>query len=195
MAALEESTEWTIWKTKDKRWTPLLRQAGYHQLLDIHKNKQSDYWGFKIKGWCRRGDIRATKSKKSFEYWVKTAADAPKETNKTLMETLMSPQQNVGKDEYTVDLETNEKIYWLVTESGLIGAFGFVGACTAGDGTCDPPTRSMGSAFCNFRTIQWNTDTPLSQPLLQEQHIRESSKVDREEEGLIYNLFKQSING
>ena len=60
MVALEESTEWTIWKTKDKRWTPLLRQAGYHQLLDIHKNKQSDCWGFKIKGWCRRGDIRAT---------------------------------------------------------------------------------------------------------------------------------------
>ena len=42
MAALEESTEWTIWKTQDKRWTPLLRQAGYHQLLDIHQNKQSD---------------------------------------------------------------------------------------------------------------------------------------------------------
>ena len=42
MAALGESTEWTIWKTKDKRWTPFLRQAGYHQLLDIHNNKQSD---------------------------------------------------------------------------------------------------------------------------------------------------------
>ena len=51
MSVLKESTEWTIWKTKDKRWTPLLRQAGYHQLLDIHKNKQSDCWGFKIKGW------------------------------------------------------------------------------------------------------------------------------------------------
>lgn len=42
ISVLEESTEWTIWKTKDKRWTPLLRQAGYHQLLDIHENKQSD---------------------------------------------------------------------------------------------------------------------------------------------------------
>jgi hypothetical protein len=50
MAVFKESTEWTIWKTKDKRWTPLLRQAGYHQLLDIHKNKQSDCWGFRIKG-------------------------------------------------------------------------------------------------------------------------------------------------
>ncbi len=39
MTVLEELTEWTIWKTKDKKWTPLLRKAGYHQLLDIHKNK------------------------------------------------------------------------------------------------------------------------------------------------------------
>ena len=131
MTVLVESTEWTIWKTKDKRWTPLLRQADYHQLLDIHKNKQSDCWGFKIKGWWRRGDIRVTKPKKSFEYWVKTAKDVPTEARKTLMEELTVPRQNAGKDEYIVDLEDNEKLYWLGTESGLIGAFGFAGACTA----------------------------------------------------------------
>ena len=72
-------------------------------------------------------------------------------------------------------------------DSDLIGAFGFAGACTSGDGSCDPPTRSMGAGFCNFRVMQWNTDTPLSQPLLQEQRIRESSKVVREEEGLSSN--------
>ena len=150
MDVLEESTEWTIWKTKDKRWTPLLRQAGYHQLLDIHKKKQSDCWGFKIKGWWRRGHIKGTKLKKSF----------------ALVEALMASQQNAGKDECIVDLEGNEKLYWLGTESGLLGAFGFAGACTAGDGSCDPPTRSMGAGFCNFRAMQWNSDTPLSQPLL-----------------------------
>jgi ribonuclease HI len=37
----------------------------------------------------------------------------------------------------------------------------------------------MGVGFCNLRVMQWNTDTPLSQPLLQEQLIRESSKVGR----------------
>ncbi len=99
----------------------------------------------------------------------------------------MVSQQNAGKDEYIVDLEGNEKLYWLDTESGLIGAFDFGGGCTAGDGSCDPPTRSMGAGFCNFRVMQWNTDTPLSQPFLQEQGIRESSKVVREEEGLSSN--------
>ena len=119
MEALKESTEWTIWKTKDKRWTLLLRQAGYHQLLDIHKNKQSECWGFKIKGWWRRGDIRTTKPKKSFECWVKTTAVVSKEGKKTLMEALTATQRNAGKDEYIVDLEGNEKLYWLGTESGL----------------------------------------------------------------------------
>ncbi len=57
MAALEESTEWTIWKTKDKRWTPLLRQAGYHQLLDIHKNKQSDCESSKVGRRRRRVEL------------------------------------------------------------------------------------------------------------------------------------------
>jgi hypothetical protein len=59
---------------------------------------------------------------------VKSSADAPKETNKSLMESLMAPQQNAGKDEYIVDLQDHSKLYWLVTESGLIGAFGFAGA-------------------------------------------------------------------
>ena len=78
----------------------------------------------------------------------------------------MTPQHNVGKDAYTVDLERNEKLYWLGTESGLLGYFGFEGACTVGDGSCDPPKRSMGSGFCNFSVMQWNTFTPLAHVLL-----------------------------
>ena len=51
------------------------------------------------------------------------------------------------KDTYTVDLESNEKLYWLGTESGLLGSLGFEGACTVGDGSYDPPTSSMGEGF------------------------------------------------
>jgi hypothetical protein len=118
---------------------------------------------------------------------VKTTAGVSKEAKQTLMEALTVPQRNAGKNEYIVDLEGNEKLYWLGTESGLIGAFGFAGACTEGDGSCDPPTISMGAGFCNFRSLRWNTDTPLAQPLLQEQSTRDSSKVGREEEGLSSN--------
>ena len=68
-----------------------------------------------------------------------------------------------------------------------LGVFGFEGASTVGDGSCDPPTRSMGVVFCNFSVMQWNTTTPLPQMILQEQWIRESIKVGREEEDLSSN--------
>ena len=83
-----------------------------------------------------------------------TTADVPTGAQKSLTEALTAPQHNVGKDAYTVDLKSDEKLYWLGTESGLLGAFGFEGACTAGDGSCDPPTKSMGAGFCNFSTMQ-----------------------------------------
>ena len=73
-----------------------------------------------------------------------------------------APKHNVGKDAYIVDLESDEKLYCLGTESGLLGDFGFKGVCTVGDGSCDPPTKSMGEGFCNFNTIKWNTTAPLT---------------------------------
>ena len=124
MDTLRTQDTWIVWKTKDKVWTQKLQQEGFAQILTLNKDKTMSKWSTKIKGWWRRGDIRATKPKKSFECWVKSAADAPKEVNKSLMEALMAPQQNAGKDEYIVDLESHEKLYWLGTESGLIGAIG-----------------------------------------------------------------------
>jgi hypothetical protein len=118
---------------------------------------------------------------------VKTTSDVPTGAQKSLTEVLTAPQHNVGKDAYTVDLEINEKLYRLSTESGLLGDFDFEGACTVGDGSYDPPTKSMGSGFCNFSTMRWNITTPLTHALLQEQRLREFIKVGREEEGLSSN--------
>ena len=143
----------TIWKTRDKEWSPTLEKTGFHQLLNIHNDKKTEWWGFKIKGWWRKGDIRTTKTRKTYECWVKTTSDVPTGAQESLTETLMTPHHNVGKDAYTVDLEKNEKLYWLVTESGLLGTFGFEGTCTTGDDSCDPPTRSMGTRFCNFSVM------------------------------------------
>ena len=81
---------------------------------------------------------------------MKTTSDTPTGAQELLTEELMAPHHNIGKDAYTVDLESNEKLYWLVTESGPLGSFGLEGACTTGDGSCDPPTRSTGSVFCNL---------------------------------------------
>ena len=50
MTTLQQLDEWVIWKSKDK-WSPLLKAAGFHQLLYIKKDTQEDCWGSKIKGW------------------------------------------------------------------------------------------------------------------------------------------------
>ena len=71
---------------------------------------------------------------KTWEYWVKSPANEPSEEAKDIKETLMTPGQNYGKDRYTIDLMGSEATYWLGTESGLLAAFHFDGACTAGDG-------------------------------------------------------------
>ena len=78
------------------------------------------------------GDIRTTKSMKSFECWVKTTSDAPIGAQESLTEALTVPKHNVGKDAYIVDLESDEKLYWLDTDSGLLGDFGFEGTYTEG---------------------------------------------------------------
>ncbi len=99
----------------------------------------------------------------------------------------MAPGQNYGKDRYTIDLTGTEATYWLGTESGLLGAFHFEGACTAGDGSCDVKSLSMGADFCNLKSLEWLTEKPLTPPWLHEQRSNQSHKVGREEEGMSSN--------
>ncbi len=78
----------------------------------------------------------------------------------------------------------HETHYWQGTESGLLGAYEFQGACTAGDGSCDTGSKSMGTGFCNFSRLGWNTQTPLPPSSLQDQRTLNSRKVGREDEGV-----------
>ena len=187
LEALREKDNWVIWKTKDTKWTQELQRAGFHQLLSLNKNTRADCWGNKIKGWWRRGDIKATKCRKTRECWVKSPANVPSEAVKDIKEALMSRGQNYGKDSYTIDLTGTEATYWLGTESGLLGTFHFEGACTAGDGSCDVRSLSMGAGFCNLNSLEWLTEKPLTPSRLQEQRSNQSHKVGREEEGMSSN--------
>ena len=45
----------------------------------------------------------------------------------------------------------------------------------------------MGTGFCNFNRLGWDTQTPLSPSLLQEQHTLHSNTVGREDEGVSSN--------
>ena len=150
-----------VWKTKDNKWTHELQKAGFQQLLALDKNTTAGSWGNKIKRWWRRGDIKATKCRKIRECWVKSPVNAPREAQNAIKNALLAPQKNYGKDSYTIDLAGPEATYWLGTESGLLGAFHFDGACTAGDGSCEVASLSMGAGFCNLSSLKWLAEEPL----------------------------------
>ena len=88
---------------------------------------------------------------------------------------------------YTIDLTGSEATYCRGTESGLLGAFHFDGACTAGDGSCDVQSLWMGAGFCNLNSLEWLTGKPLTRTRLHEQRSNQSHKVGREEEGMSSN--------
>ncbi len=111
----------------------------------------------------------------------------PSEEAQDIKKALMTPGENYGKDNYTIDLTGPEETYCLGTESGLLGAFHFDGACTAGDGSCDVKSLSMGAGFCNLTSLGWLTGNPLTPTRLCEQRSNQSHKVGREEEGLSSN--------
>jgi hypothetical protein len=184
---LQNTEQWVVWKTKDKMWSRTLRNEGFHQILSFNKEEKEDISGFKIKGWWRRGDIKVTKQKSTFECWVKSPTSVPKEAQGTLKMTLTTPQRNYGKDSYILDLNGPERTYWLGTESGLLGAFHFEGACTAGDGSCDIPSHSMGAGFCNLTSLGWLAEEKLTPLVSREQREKQAYRVGREEEGMSSN--------
>ena len=85
-----------------------------------------------------------------------------KRGTKAIKDALLAPQQSYDKDNYTIDLTGPEATYWLGTESGLLGAFHFDGARTAGDGSCEVTSLSMDTGFCNLSSLEWLTEKPLT---------------------------------
>ena len=85
---------------------------------------------------------------------MKSPANVPREAPKAIKDALLAPEQSYGKDNYTIDLAGPEATYWLGTESGLLGVFHFDGACTAGDGSCEVVSLSMGVDFCNLISLE-----------------------------------------
>jgi len=70
-----------------------------------------------------------------------------------------------GQDECQVRLEGRERDYWMGTEIGMLGGYGFQGQVTAGDGS--NKKRKIGAGYNN----------------LGKKRKRQQCKVRREEEG------------
>jgi len=72
-----------------------------------------------------------------------------------------------GKDECLVRLRGREHDYWMGTEVGMLGGYGFQGQGTAGDGS--DKQGKMGAGYNNLR--------------LETKKEKQQCKVGREEEG------------
>ncbi len=68
-----------------------------------------------------------------------------------------------------------------------MGVFHFDGTCTAGDGSCDVASLSMGVGFFNLNSLEWLTEKALTPTRLCEQRSNQSHKVGRQEGGLNSN--------
>jgi hypothetical protein len=81
------------------------------------------------KGWWKRGDVEAKLNTVHMTAWVHKECDIIEEEALTkLQEAWDSSEQ---KDECTVCLDDLERAYWMGTEVGLLGGYGFQGVCTS----------------------------------------------------------------
>ena len=92
---------------------------------------------------------------------MKSPTYAPREIQDIIKTTLTVPRQNYDKANYIVDLDSPARTHWIGTESGLLGAFHFDGACTDGDGSCDVVSHSMGADFCNLSVYLTDSEPTL----------------------------------
>jgi len=87
-------------------------------------------------------------------------------TTKQIQALLTAARASGGKEECQLRLKGIEREYWMGTEIGRLGGYGFRGTVTAGDGS-NRKGGKMGAGYVN----------------LQKQRKRQQRKVGREEEG------------
>ena len=86
------------------------------------------------KGWWKRGDVEAKLNTVNMTVWVHKECDIMEEEALTkLREAWDSSEQ---KDECVVRLDDLERAYWMGTEVGLLGGYGFQGVTLGVDGSC-----------------------------------------------------------
>jgi hypothetical protein len=99
------------------------------------------------KGWWKPGDVEAKLNTVNMTAWVHKECDITEvEALTKLQEAWDSSEQ---KDECVVCLDDLERAYWMGTEVGLLGGYGFQGVTLGVNGSCKD--GKMGSGCRKFR--------------------------------------------
>jgi hypothetical protein len=99
------------------------------------------------KGWWKRGDVEAKLNTVNMTAWVHKECDTIEE--ETLDKLQAAWNSSEQKDECIVCLNDLERAYWMGTEIGQLGGYGFQGVTLGVDGSCKE--GKMGSGCHKFR--------------------------------------------
>jgi hypothetical protein len=134
------------------------------------------------KGWSKRVVVETKLNAVNMTAWVHKECDIMDEDALLRLQgEWETPQQ---KDECSVRMDDLEWDYWMGTEVGQLGGYGFQGAIFCVDGSCKDST--MGSGFCKFQEEEADKCAPgILTPSCQE--AGKCARVGREEEGTCSN--------
>ena len=141
MEKMGKSKDWVVWcrsRKKDEEQRPFEvdgkdRSKQANPKAGEKTDKKGGKWqSVRWKAWWRQGNIKSAVSEEYASCWVHQdchVADVQKAALKKAVGV------SGGKDECQVRLEGREHDYWMGTEVGMLGSYGFQGQVTAGDGS------------------------------------------------------------
>jgi len=111
------------------------------------KKKTHRRQSVRYRSWWKQGNIKIVVSKGRVSYWVHKDLTV---TSKKIRTLLTAARAEGGKDEYQVRLTGIEREYWMGTEIGRLGHYGFQGTVTADDES-NQKGGKMGAGYVNLR--------------------------------------------
>jgi len=111
------------------------------------KKKAHQGQSVRYMSWWKQGNIKMAMSEDHTSCWVYKHLIV---TAKQIQALLKAARASGGKDECLVRLAGSEREYWMGTEIGNLGGYGFRGTVTAGDGS-NQKGGKMGSGYVNLR--------------------------------------------
>jgi len=127
----------------------------------------------RYRSWWKQGNVKMAVSEDHASCWVHKDLTV---TTKQIQALLTAARVSGGKDECQVRLTGIEREYWMGTEIGRLGGYGFRGTVTAGDGS-NKKEGERGAGYVNMR----------------KQRKQQQKKVGREEEGSSSNCPELAV--
>jgi len=140
-----------------------MKSKGEKNKKNGSKKKAPRGQSVRYRSWWKQGNIKMAVSENHASCWVHKDLTV---TTKQIQALLTALRSSGGKDECQVRLTGIEREYWMGTEIGKLGGYGFRGTVTVGDGS-NQKGGKMGAGYVNLR----------------KQRKRQQRKVGREEEG------------